>query len=118
MPDNYPHPVGYRMLVKPLKREARSKGGILLADETQQNDIMLNTVGMVMAMGPDCYNDTEKFPTGAWCSVGCWVAYRKHAGTVVNVIENDGEQTRLVFVADDEILAVTDSPESIIAYIP
>jgi len=117
LPDYYPRPTGYRMLVKPMIRENKRQSGIVLPDEVQQNDVMLNTVGLVLAQGPECYqHDDRKY--GAWCQPGDWILFRKHAGTRVKMRNPDsGETEQLIFVADDEILATTARPELVVAYV-
>ena len=44
-----PNPVGYRMLVRPWSGQAKTKGGVILADETQDKiqmviDMVLNVL--------------------------------------------------------------------------
>ena len=65
-----PNPVGYRMLVRPWSGQSKTKGGVILADETQDKIQMTTVVGLVVKMGDLCYEDKEKFPNGAWCKEG------------------------------------------------
>ena len=64
-----PNPVGYRMLVRPWSGKAKTKGGVILADETQDKIQMTTVVGLVVKLGDLCYQDKEKFPNGPWCKV-------------------------------------------------
>ena len=56
------------MLVLPYRGQGKTKGGVILADETQDKIQMTTVVGLVVKMGDLCYEDTEKFPKGAWCN--------------------------------------------------
>ena len=66
------------------------------------------TCGLVLEMGPYCY-DKEKFPEGAWCKKGDWVIFARYAGSRIQI---DGGEVRLL--NDDEVLATIDKPEDIL----
>ena len=59
-------------------------------------------------MGPDCYKDYAKFPTGPWCSEGDWVVMRAYSGTRINI---HGKEFRLI--NDDTVEAVVNDPRGI-----
>ena len=59
----------------------------------------------VVAMGPDCYTDTNKFPTGPWCKVGDFVITRPYAGSRLDIF---GTEMRLI--NDDNVEAVVENP--------
>ena len=62
-----PRPSGYRILCAIPEAEAEfedSEVGIIKSDETMRNEETLTTVLFVVDMGPDCYQDPSKFPTG------------------------------------------------------
>ena len=67
-------------------------------------------VGYVIALGPDAYGDSRKFPDGAWCKKGDWVIFGRYAGARFKI---EGGDMRLL--NDDEILAVIDDPEDILS---
>ena len=71
-----PIPTGWRILVLPFKQKEKTKGGILLADETVERSQVASTCGLVLSMGPHCY-DKERYPEGPWCKKGDWVIYCK-----------------------------------------
>ena len=48
--NDIPNPVGYRMLVRPWSGQAKTKGGVILADETQDKIQMTTVVGLVVKM--------------------------------------------------------------------
>ena len=70
-----PKPTGWRMLVLPFKMKDKTKGGLLLAEDTLERQQVASQVGLVLAMGPDCYKDKERYPDGPWCKVNDWVMF-------------------------------------------
>ena len=93
-----PMPTGWRMLVLPFRMNEKTKGGVLLGTETIDRQQVASQCGNVIAMGPDCYNDTKRFNDGPWCKVGR--------------IEIEGGEVRLL--NDDEILATVQDPTDIL----
>ena len=57
--DTIPDPVGYRLLVRPWTGKAKTKGGIILTDKTQETKEVTTVVGLVVKMGELCYKDKE-----------------------------------------------------------
>ena len=104
-----PKPTGWRLLVLPFKMKETTKGGIHLAETTLERQQVASQVGLVMAMGPDCYKDKERYPDGPWCKVKDWVMFARYAGSRIKI---DGGEMRLL--NDDEVLATIDSPEDIL----
>ena len=62
-----PQPTGWRLLVLPFKMKEKTKGGVILAEDTLERQQVASQVGLVMAMGPDCYADKDRYPDGPWC---------------------------------------------------
>ena len=54
-----PKPTGWRLLVLPFKMKETTKGGLVLAETTLERQQVASQVGLVMAMGPQCYKDKE-----------------------------------------------------------
>ena len=52
-----PKPTGWRLLVLPFKMKEKTKGGLVLAETTLERQQVASQVGLVMAMGPQCYKD-------------------------------------------------------------
>ena len=61
-----PKPTGWRLLVLPFKQKEKTKGGIILAEDTIERSQVASTCGLVLDMGPHCY-DKERYPEGPWC---------------------------------------------------
>ena len=104
-----PQPTGWRMLVLPFKMKDKTKGGVILAEDTLERQQVASQVGLVMAMGPQCYKDKERYPEGPWCKEKDWVMFARYAGSRIKI---EGWEMRLL--NDDEILATIDSPEDIL----
>jgi len=104
-----PKPTGWRMIVLPFKMKEKTKGGIVLAETTLEKQQVASQVGLVMAMGPQCYKDKERYPEGPWCKEKDWVMFARYAGSRIKI---DGGEMRLL--NDDEVLATIDSPEDIL----
>lgn len=107
--DLIPKPVGYRLLVRPYSGPKKSKGGILYTENTQDTIQMTTVVGLVVAMGEECYKDKNKFPSGPWCKKGQFVIYGRYAGSRFKT--KYGEHRIL---NDDEIIATIQKPEDIL----
>ena len=103
-----PEPCGYKMLIGLPKIEEKYESGILKADAIVRQDEVATVVGFVLKMGPDCYKDTNKFPTGPFCKEGDFVLMRTYAGTRFKV---HGQEFRLV--NDDSVEAVVQDPRSL-----
>ncbi len=104
-----PKPTGWRLLVLPFKMKEKTKGGVILAENTLERQQVASQVGLVMAMGPQCYKDKERYPEGPWCKEKDWVMFARYAGSRIKI---DGGEMRLL--NDDEVLATIDSPEDIL----
>ena len=106
--DKLPKPTGWRMLVLPFKMKEKTKGGILIPDDVVERAQVASTCGLVLALGPDCYKDKERYPDGPWCKKGSWVIFARYAGSRIKI---DGGEVRLL--NDDEVLATVENPEDI-----
>ena len=103
-----PVPTGWRLLVLPFKQKEKTKGGIIMTDDSIERSQVASTCGVVLKMGPDCYRDKERYPDGPWCKKGTWVIFARYAGSRMKI---DGGEVRLL--NDDEVLATVENPESI-----
>jgi co-chaperonin GroES (HSP10) len=106
-----PRPSGYRILCaipEADKQFEESEIGLMKADETMRNEETLTTVLFVVELGPDCYKDTTKFPTGPWCKQGDFVLVRPYAGSRLVI---HGREFRII--NDDTVEGIVDDPRGI-----
>lgn len=108
-------PVGYKLLVRPIKPQEKTRGGIILAQETTQHIEYVTCVGEVVAMGADCYQHS-KFNGHQWCRVGDVVSYGKHAGQTIHINE-ENETVVYRFLNDDEVIAVVSDLSRVKVYV-
>ena len=95
-------PCGHYILILPDDVEKKSKGGIILANETVDNAERDTTQGTLVAVGPIGW---AEFGDGTnWASPGDHVSFGKHAGRDMPGI--DGQKYILMNCAD--VLAVLD----------
>ena len=104
-----PQPTGWRILVLPFKMGEKTKGGILMGQDTVEKQQVASQCGNVLAMGPDCYRDKNRYKQGPWCKVGDWIMFARYAGSRIKI---EGGEVRLL--NDDEILATIKNPEDIL----
>jgi co-chaperonin GroES (HSP10) len=112
MVDQLPNPSGYRMLVLPFTPKEKTKGGIIFSQESLDKARIATNCGYVLKLGPLCYHDKDKFPTGPWCKEKDWVIFARYAGSRLPI---EGGEVRLL--NDDEVLGTVKDPESVLHYI-
>ena len=112
MLDQLPNPSGYRMLVLPFTPKEKTKGGIIFSQESLDKARIATNCGYVLKLGPLCYHDKDKFPTGPWCKEKDWVIFARYAGSRLPI---EGGEVRLL--NDDEVLGTVKDPESVLHYI-
>jgi co-chaperonin GroES (HSP10) len=103
-----PTPSGYRILCAIPEQDKEFESGIIKADETIMIEETLTTVLFVVAMGPDCYKDQSRFPTGPYCKVGDFILIRPNAGTRLVI---HGKEFRMI--NDDSVEGTVDDPRGI-----
>jgi hypothetical protein len=103
-----PKPSGYHILCAIPDIETEFESGILKADATLHYEEMLTTVLFVVALGPDCYKDPTRFPSGAWCKEGDFVLVRPNSGSRLVI---HGKDFRMI--NDDSVEGTVDDPRGI-----
>jgi len=107
--EKLPDPTGWRLLVMPFKVKEKSEGGVIIAQETLDRARAAVQVGYVLKMGPLCYKDEERYPTGPWCKPKDWVIFARYAGSRMEI---EGGEIRML--NDDEVLGTIDDPKDLI----
>jgi co-chaperonin GroES (HSP10) len=103
-----PEPSGYRILCALPEVEKKFDSGLLKADVTMHHEELLTTVLFVLKMGPDCYKDATRFPSGPWCKEGDFILVRPHSGTRVKI---HGREFRII--NDDSVEGIVEDPRGI-----
>lgn len=106
-----PKPSGYKILcaIPEVEKEfENSEVGLIKSDITMRNEEVLTTVLFVVDLGPDCYVDKAKFPTGPWCKKGDFVLVRPNSGTRLII---HGREFRII--NDDTVEGVVEDPRGI-----
>lgn len=103
-----PEPSGYRILCAIPEIDEAYESGIIKADTTMHYEEVLSTVFFVVKMGPDCYKDPSRFPTGPWCKVGDFILARPNSGTRLKI---HGREFRII--NDDSVEGIVEDPRGI-----
>ena len=103
-----PEPSGYRILCAVPDTEEKTEGGIFKADITKQYEELTTPVLFVLKLGPDCYKDEKRFPSGAWCKEGDFILTRPMAGSRIKI---HGREFRMI--NDDAVEGVVQDPRGI-----
>jgi co-chaperonin GroES (HSP10) len=107
--DRIPSPTGWRIAILPYRGSEKTKGGIVLSEETQKRTQLATVCGYVLKVGDLAYGDEAKFPNGPWCKEGDWVIFGRYAGSRIGI---DGGEIRIL--NDDEIIGRVNDPEDIL----
>ena len=109
--DQLPEPSGWRILVLPFTPKEKTKGGLIIAQESLDRLRIATNCGYVLKMGPLAYKDKDKFED-PWCKKGDWVIFARYAGSRLPI---EGGEIRIL--NDDEVLGTIKDPESVLHYI-
>lgn len=103
-----PDPVTYHLLCAVPKAEDEYESGLVKAGQTMLYEELLSPVLCVVKMGPDCYKDPLRFPSGPSCKLGDFVLVRPNTGTRLKI---HGTEWRII--NDDSVEAVVQDPRGI-----
>ena len=115
-------PFGAKVLIQLRRVVNKTKSGILLAEETQDNEAWNMQVGKIVAMGPLAFKnrkDAKEWPEGMWAKVGDYVRFPRWGGDRLSVPINDGSKPVVILILNDSDLwgAYTGDPRDVRAYI-
>jgi len=106
-----PDPKTYHILTvvpEAMEQFQDSESGIIKASQTVYFEEVLTPVLFVVKLGPDCYKDTTRFPSGPSCKEGDFIIVRPNSGTRLKI---HGREFRII--NDDSIEAVVEDPRGI-----
>ena len=109
--DRMPQPTGWRILVLPYAGKVKTKGGIILANETVNREALATVVAYVVKKGPQCYNDKARYGETPWCEERQWVLIGRYSGSRFKL--EDGAEVRII--NDDEVIATILDPDDIVS---
>jgi co-chaperonin GroES (HSP10) len=109
--DELPEPSGWRILVLPFTPKEKTKGGLIIAQESLDRLRIATNCGYVLKMGSLAYKDKDKFEQ-PWCKKGDWVIFARYAGSRLPI---EGGEIRIL--NDDEVLGTIKDPEAVLHYI-
>jgi co-chaperonin GroES (HSP10) len=103
-----PEPSTFHILTVLPEAEGEYENGIAKAGTTMHYEEVLSPVLFVVKIGPDCYKDTTRFPSGPSCKVGDFVIVRPNTGTRLKI---HNKEFRII--NDDSVEAVVEDPRGI-----
>ena len=106
--ERLPQPTGYRISIIPYYPSAQTKGGLYVPDQVREREAFATVAAYVIKLGPDAYNDSQKFPNGPWCNEKDWVLIGRYAG---NRFKAENLEVRII--NDDNIIATILDPKDI-----
>jgi co-chaperonin GroES (HSP10) len=104
-----PDPVGIKILCAlPKIDDTFDDTGILRPEDSKKTEQFATVVLFVVKLGPDCYKDPERYPSGAWCKEGDFVIARQYSGTRIMI---HGKEFRVIY--EDQVEATVQDPRGI-----
>lgn len=113
-------PFGSRVVVQLRSAKRKTKGGIILTDETREIDQWNTQVAKVIAVGPLAFhnrNTMQPWPEGDWCKPGDFVRVPKYGGDRWSTKVDDEERLFVIFNDLDLIGRVDGDPLAMKAFI-
>jgi co-chaperonin GroES (HSP10) len=91
-----------------MQEYAESEVGIIKSSQSMHFEEVLTPVLFVVKLGPDCYKDITRFPSGPSCKEGDFIICRPNSGTRLKI---HGREFRIL--NDDSVEAVVEDPRGI-----
>jgi co-chaperonin GroES (HSP10) len=106
-------PTGHKVLVKLDPVEQKSKEGIILYTDSQENMHKVGIQrGLVLANGPSAWKAFREVEEGKevngrpWAKVGDYVLFAKFAGRFIDDPFQDSEDGHFMIMNDEDIIAI------------
>jgi len=104
-----PDPKTFHMLcVVPEAMEQYADSVLVKSSQAMYYEEVLTPVLFVVKLGPDCYKDANRFPSGPSCKEGDFIIVRPNSGTRLKI---HGREFRIL--NDDSVEAVVEDPRGI-----
>ena len=103
-----PIPATYHILCALPEIDDEYESGLVKAGQTLHYEEVMSPVLFVVSMGPDCYKDKERFPSGPSCKTGDFILVRPNTGTRIKI---HGREFRMI--NDDSVEGTVEDPRGI-----
>lgn len=116
-------PAGYRVVCQLRKPKTKTKGGIILTDDSRDVENDNTQIAKIIALGPAAFRTRDtgaSWPEGDWVKVGEYVRIPKYISERWKVRSGDSFDDQVVFcvVKDLDIQgAITVDPLEVLAYV-
>jgi hypothetical protein len=96
------------LCVVPEAMEQYADSVLIKSSQAMHYEEVLTPVLFVVKLGPDCYKDPTRFPSGPSCKEGDFIIVRPNSGTRLKI---HGREFRIL--NDDSVEAVVEDPRGI-----
>ena len=103
-----PTPAGYKILCAIPELDTKFFKDGVIERAHDKREAQATVVLFVMKMGPECYADKERHPSGPWCKEGDFIITRMYAGTRLTIHGKD-----FCIINEDQVEAVVEDPRGI-----
>ena len=102
------YPTRNRVLVEGVNRIKKHTAQSANERGASSGGIVTQEAPFVLKLGPDCYKDEKRFPSGPWCKEGDFIITRPMAGSRIKI---HGREFRMI--NDDAVEGVVEDPRGI-----
>lgn len=85
-----------------------TRGNIIVPHGTRREYRYQGKVGLVVGMGPDCYDNKKDFPSGPYCKLHDWIIFPAYGDTNRKFTWNN--RVDIIVMDDRHVDAVIDDP--------
>lgn len=96
-------------------RPDKTKGGIILADTTREEDKMQGKAGLIVKLGPTAFRgaDGDAWAWGEGLGEGDWVYYRASDGWAITLLGPHGDKVLCRILDDTNVRGRITAPDSV-----
>jgi co-chaperonin GroES (HSP10) len=109
-----PEPLGYMVLVEPVRIEEQTAGGIALVAETVEKKQFLRNVGRIVKLGPGAFRGDEVLSHWGDLRAGDFVLHDAYNGFVFPVVDGDGRRAEYRMIKDNQIWGRVPDPQAML----
>ncbi len=116
-------PAGHRLICQIRKPKLKTKGGIILTEDSRDVESDNTQVAKIVAIGEGAFKsrtDLKPWPEGAWCEVGDFVRVPKYASEhwAVKTGPLEGDRAIFIVIRDHDVIGkITGDPLAVVAYV-